>query len=193
MAQNSGKKFESQIKTSIGDTAYLLRIPDPPQSFKQSADTKFSHDNPYDFALYSFPIFFALELKTTEHTSLSFWKDGFPEKTESGNKRTYMLRKNQVIGLREVAKHKGVIAGFIINFSSVNHTYFINIIDFLLFCSITNKKSINEQDIIDYKGYLIPQRLLRTNYHYSMDTFMNDMKEKYINKLKTKQIEKTEN
>ena len=39
---NVGKQFELDFKNSIPDDCLLIRIPDPPQSFTQRNDTKFS-------------------------------------------------------------------------------------------------------------------------------------------------------
>ena len=51
--KNVGKVFENDFKQSVPQEYCLLhRLPDPPQSFKRSKDTKFSHKNPCDFHMF---------------------------------------------------------------------------------------------------------------------------------------------
>ena len=52
MAKNVGKIFESIIKSNAPSYLKIGRIPDPPQSFTQRSDTRFSKKNPYDYECY---------------------------------------------------------------------------------------------------------------------------------------------
>ena len=74
MAKNEGKNFESIFKSSSPSYFKIVRIPDPPQSFTQRSDTRFSNKNPYDYECYdSFHrISYSLELKTTAEKYLTY-------------------------------------------------------------------------------------------------------------------------
>ena len=54
MAKNTGKNFESIIKSNAPSYFKMTRIPDPPQSFTQRSDTRFSKKNPYDFEIFEY-------------------------------------------------------------------------------------------------------------------------------------------
>ena len=56
MTKNEGKIFEAIIKSNAPSYLKLTRIPDPPQSFTQRSDTRFSKKNPYDFAISSWSL-----------------------------------------------------------------------------------------------------------------------------------------
>ena len=47
--KNEGKKFETILKSNAPSYLKIVRIPDPPQSFTQRSDTRFSRPNPYDY------------------------------------------------------------------------------------------------------------------------------------------------
>ena len=72
--KNEGKKFESVIKDSVPSYVKLTRIPDPPQSFTQREDTKFSKKNPYDFEAFDsiHRIQYCWELKSVAQKYLTY-------------------------------------------------------------------------------------------------------------------------
>ena len=74
MAKNEGKNFESIIRSNAPPYFKLIRIPDPPQSFAQRSDTRFSKKNPYDYEAYDsiHRISYSLELKTTSQKYLTY-------------------------------------------------------------------------------------------------------------------------
>src|SRR5690554_2379324 len=122
---NAGKKFETYFKKSlIKDNFYVVRIPDPPQSFNQSdKQLRFSNKNPYDLIAFKNGKMYCLELKTTNSTSFSYQKD-IKEKGKN-------IKIHQIKGLTEADYHdKDIIAGFVLNFRKVNRTYFLDINDF---------------------------------------------------------------
>ena len=77
MAKNEGKIFENEIRNSIPDYAKLLRLPDPPHSFTQRKDTKFSKKNPYDYECFDSlrRILYCFELKSTSKKYIGFQID----------------------------------------------------------------------------------------------------------------------
>lgn len=163
---NKGKIFETAIKNSVPKDCYYFRLHDPAQSFDQSSTLRFSLPNPYDCLLFCYPTLFALELKSTESTSMGFWREDFVDKTK---KQTFMIKKNQIKGLDTASQFKGVVAGFLLNWRKTNHTYFWNINDFLEFTNMLDKKSFNEEDVISHNGMLIEQTLKKVNYKYNLE------------------------
>nr|WP_302596445.1 Holliday junction resolvase RecU [uncultured Cellulosilyticum sp.] len=156
---NAGKEFEKQFKASVPKGVYILRIPDSAIGFNVEESTqRFAGKTPYDFIMYKYPNMYALELKSTSNTAISF--EG----------KTPMIKKHQIEALRKAAAC-GVNAGFIFNFRKTNTTYYVSI---QTFDSMTNygmmgKSSINEKDLLDYgEAIIIPQRLKKVNYLYDL-------------------------
>jgi len=112
-----------------------------------------------------------LELKSTQGTSFSFQKT-----KEDKNK---MIKIHQIDGLMKAQKHEGVYAGLVFNFRNVERTYWMCIKDFYLFYKFTNKKSINEKDIQENSGILIPQVKKRIRYTYDVSKMIELIKGKY--------------
>lgn len=104
---------------------------------------------------------------------MTFYRDDF---ATDGKKHTFMIKKNQIKGLLESAQYKGVVSGFLLNFRRTNHTYYFSINDFVELTSQLDKKSFNEDDVINHNGYLIEQELKRTNYKYNIQKFIDDYK-----------------
>lgn len=73
-----------------------------------------------------------------------------------GNAKSIKL--HQIVNMYKDCKKYNIIGYIIINFRETKHTYKINIIDFVeKFWTITNKKSINEQDCLEI-GTIIKQQ-----------------------------------
>ena len=121
---------------------------------------------------------FTLELKSTKGTSLSFWREDFEDKTKS---QTFLIHKHQIEGLANADKFAEVISGFVINFrETTNHTYFWHINDFLEYTNKLDKKSFNENDVVNGGGLLINQKLKKVNYEYNVEHFVIDCIKRYI-------------
>lgn len=91
-------------------------------------------------------------------------------------KHTYNIKKKQIIGLEKWSKYF-MNCGFVLNFRNhSNRTFFVNISDFLKYTSKLNKKSINIEDVIKMNPIEIQSELLRTNYHYNIDEFLEKIK-----------------
>lgn len=156
---NAGKEFEKQFKESVPKGVYILRIPDSAIGFNVEESTqRFAGKTPYDFVMYNYPNMYALELKSTSGTAISF--EG----------KTPMIKEHQIKALRKAAVC-GVKAGFVFNFRKTNTTYYVPI---STFDSMTNfgmmgKSSINEKDLVDYgEAVVIPQKLKKVNYAYDL-------------------------
>ena len=149
--KNVGKIFETIIKDSLPDYAMLTRLPDPPQSFTQRSDTKFSQKNPYDYLCFDTVgrILYCWELKTTSQKYLTY----HTSKEDEKEKKSANIQWHQIEGLIRASKYQNVIAGFLLNFRLDNGEqllYFLNINDFNKMKEKINKKrclkSFNTKD-----------------------------------------------
>ena len=173
MAKNEGKKFESLIKANAPSYLKVVRIPDPPQSFTKSSDTKFSKKNPYDFECFDSKhrINYCWELKTSSQKYMSYHTCEQEEKDD----KSVNIQWHQIDGLTKASEYDNVIAGFLMNFRLDNGEqllYFLDVRDFNRFRKETDKKSINIIDIVLYNGVKINGEKLRVNYRWNLDEFL---------------------
>ena len=179
MSQNVGKKFENNFKSSIPDDVMYHRLHDAPQSWSQDKGTRFSWQNPCDAFLFDKGTLLALELKTTKDKFYTFEK-------EKGTNKTAKIHYHQIEGLREFAKYKGVVPGFVLNYrineGTPNYnelTYFIHINDFDRMINELNKKSFTMLDLLKYSPIKIESMKKRTNFKYGIGSFLDEIKNKY--------------
>lgn len=172
---NVGKIFEEDFKNSIPKGIYHYRLRDSVASFNKAIQEqlKYTVDNPCDYFMWNPKNgnFYALELKTTKETSLTYWQKEFEE---AGKDKKFMIRKNQILGLTEMAEYN-IVAGFVINFRYTNHTYFWYIKDFNNFVKQNDKKSFNEANVVLNNGIRIEQKMLRTHYRYDVEKFLQEI------------------
>ena len=174
---NEGKKFESIIRDSLPCYAMLTRLPDPPQSFTQRSDTRFSKKNPYDYQCFDSKnrILYCLELKSTSQKYMSYQID----ENDKGNS---MIKWHQIDGLTKASKYNNVIAGFLLNFRLDNGEqllYFLNIKDFNRFKIDTKKKSINIMDVVLCGVINIYVEKIRVNYRWDLYCFLMSQSKVY--------------
>lgn len=180
MTKNEGKKFETTLKSNAPPYLKITRIPDPPQSFTQRSDTRFSRSNPYDFEAFDslHRILYPLELKTTSQKYLTYHTCEEDEK----EKKSANIQWHQIIGLTEASEYDNCTAGFMFNFRLDNGEqllYFMNIKDFNRFRLSTNKKSLNILDISLNGGIKIKGEKLRKNYRWNLDEFLESQSKIY--------------
>ena len=173
MSSNTGKNFESVIKSSAPDYLKITRIPDPPQSFTQRSDTRFSKKNPYVFEAFDsiHRIDYCLELKSVAQKYLTYHTCEEDEKA----KKSAHIQWHQIDGLTKSSEYDNVIAGFLLNFrldSGEQLLYFLNIKDFNKYRIGTNKKSLNIMDVALNGGVKINGEKLRVNYRWDLDEFL---------------------
>lgn len=167
-----GKIFEQQWKRSINENMYYFRLKDNPSSFgRDSTYVRFTLDNPYDCFIFYNRFLFPMELKSTELTSMSLQRC----KEDKGK----MIKLHQIESLSESNKYDGIFAGFVFDFRSTDNTYWLSIDNFSLFLSENDKKSINEKDIIKYKGIKIQKTKKRVKYLYNIQELLNEIVRKY--------------
>jgi recombination protein U len=170
MARSVGKQFEDNFKNSVPNYALSYRPPDSAQGFDVGASDKlrFSRHSPCDLMIFDGTrnLFLTLELKTFQG-SCSFERN----KNEKGIIHYYQIEK-----LKEFANYKRVISGFVLDFRSTDHTYFLNINDWDNLISHIEKKSFNEQDLLEYASpILIEKEKLKVNYRYDVELLLSKL------------------
>lgn len=180
MASNTGKNFESIIKSNAPSYFKVTRIPDPPQSFTQRSDTRFSKKNPYDFECFDSKhrINYCLELKSVAQKYMSYHTCENDEK----EKKSANIQWHQIEGLTKASSYDNVVAGFLLNFRLDNGEqllYFLNIKDFNKFRGETNKRSFNIMDVSLNGGIKINGEKLRVNYRWDLDSFLESKSKDY--------------
>lgn len=177
---NEGKKFEITLKSNAPSYLKITRIPDPPQSFTQRDDTRFSKKNPYDFEAFDsiHRIQYSLELKTTSQKYFTYHTSEEDEKEKKGGN----IQWHQIEGLTKASEYDNCIAGFMFNFRLDNGEqllYFMNIKDFNKFRMNTNKRSLNIMDISLSGGIKIKGEKLRKNYRWNLNDFLETQSKIY--------------
>lgn len=172
-AQKEGKRFEDAFTKSVPNYVLVKRLNDNASAWSGGSKTRFSSNNECDYIMFNDKTrtFYGLELKTTQEKSLSYWREDFEDKTK---KQIFQIRKCQILGLKKWSEHLGVF-GFIFNFRSFNNkTYFVSIDKFLDYTSSLLKKSININDVLNMNPIEIENNLIRTNYRYNIEKFLNE-------------------
>lgn len=173
IAKSEGKRFEDAFIKSVPDYVLVKRLNDNASSWSGGTNTRFASKNECDYILFNdkTKTFYGLEMKSTKHNSLTFWRKDFEDEDK---KQAFQIRKCQIQGLEKWSKHKGVF-GFVVNFrDDENKTYFISIGDFLDYTSSLSKKSINKDDISKMRHIEIESKLLKTNYRYDIEKFLDE-------------------
>lgn len=173
-SKNVGKQFEKDFFSSVPSYCLLHRLKDSAQSYNNSANTRFTWDNPCDFFLYDSisHLFYPIECKSTKYKSISFQID-------QNDKSSKMIKFHQIESLTDMSKYNGVIAGLILNFrdekNNTERTYFQSIIDFNRMKKEINKTSFNELDLILYNAIKINGEKKRVHYKWDIDEFLKNI------------------
>lgn len=182
MAKAVGKIFEEDLVSSIDKERFLVhRLKDSAQSFNKSA--LFAWDNPCDFFVYSPTnnILFPIEAKSTKSKSFTF---DDPNGTEKESK---MVKRHQILSLRDFARYRGVFPMFLFNFRELGEnkeqcTYAQHIDDFMRMIDEIDKKSFNVIDIIMHGGIKIDGTKKRTRYRWELERFFDSQSMKQLDK-----------
>ena len=89
-----------------------------------------------------------------------------------------MIKLHQIQGLAEANGYDGIFAGFVFDFRKTKNTYWMDIDDFNVFLSETDKKSINEKDIIKYKGIMVSKMKKKVNFSYNLRELLQKISER---------------
>ena len=144
-----GKVFEAEIKASIPEDFFVERYKDDTAGF-------YGVTNPADYRLYKYPYTFLFELKTHKGKSLPADK----------------IRPNQLKGMMSAVEHRGVYAGFIINFRDLEETYFLSAYQVKYFFQDNPEKKSIPIAFCRERGDRIAQSKRRTRYRYDLATFL---------------------
>ena len=161
MAQNAGKLFESDIKSSVPDRCWLYRLRDNASSFAGGEKTRFASSNICDYILFddNTRTLFLIECKSTKGTSIPLT----------------MIRENQINGLLEASKHN-LVAGLLVNFRNENNdTFFVEIDKFVDMINSLNKKSFNVKDLEKIGAIRVESTKKRTRHTYNIEKLVNEM------------------
>jgi len=163
MAINAGKRFENDFKNSV-DTSeiFLHRFKDGTTGTVNGQMIRFKNKNLCDFLLFKDGQLVLVELKSFLGKSMSF----------SNIKSTVDEQQTFLYNLRLEAKKNNVKAYMILNFRDLSETYAIDIHNFDEFYKITNKKSINIDEVRQLGKQLFQQKK-RTNYRYEISDLFN--------------------
>ena len=170
------KNFKEAVKAAKEGQIFIYRIKDTDSSYNHTATSKYTNENLCDYFMFYEGVLYALELKTTCYSSISF---------ETGeNKTRKMIGWHQIKGLTNLTSYKGIISGFVFNFRNEGEedTFFMRIEDFNKFTKESDKKSINKSDIVVYGGIPIESRKKRVNFTYNIDRMIEDIKKDFLNK-----------
>lgn len=156
MAKGIGKIFEEEVKASFPKDFYIERYKDDTAGF-------YGVSNPADYRLYKYPYTFLLELKTHKGKSIPIDK----------------IRPNQIQGMYKAAQHKGIYAGFLINFRELEETYYITVQDLANYINSTERKSISVYWCRE-NGVKIEQKKKRVRYTYDLRKWLDSYYEKEL-------------
>ena len=106
----AGKEFEKDFENSFPDSMWVYRIPDNSTSFGGGTGSRFAQESRYDYLIYNndIPALFALELKSTEGTSIAMCDYALSAQYER-SKRAYETYRQNIKGKQNV-EQKACIA-----------------------------------------------------------------------------------
>ena len=164
MAMNAGKKFENDFKNSVNtDEIFLQRLKDGTTGTVNGRQmVRFKNKNLCDFILFRDGLLVLVELKSFLGKSMPF----------TNIKDTVDEQQTFLYNLRLEAKKNNVKAYMILNFRDLSETYAIDIHNFDEFYKMTNKKSINIDEVRQLGKQLFQQKK-RTNYRYEISDLFN--------------------
>lgn len=155
---NVGKRFEKNFKDSVPKNIFVYRFKDGSAAWDNGSKTRFQATNICDFMLYKKPYIFLLELKSTKGKSLPFSN----------------VKEHQRKELLEASKHDGVFCGLLIEFSSLNTVYFIEISQFERFLLQMSRKSL-PLEYVSKNGVKIDLERKRINYKMNIEKMIEDI------------------
>jgi penicillin-binding protein-related factor A (putative recombinase) len=157
---NPGKLFEQDFQNSVPPYVYSYRLKDCPAWVSQcecpGGGTRFTPKNDYDYAVFWDGNLWALELKSTKAKSIRF----------------DALRENQLAGLMAAAG-KRVFAGVLVNFRTVEETWFIPILNWTARQRTSSKKSIGIAEARELGVQLHGEKKI-SRWRYDVASFLRE-------------------
>ena len=154
---NAGKQFEIDFKNSLPN-CYFFKPPDFTLAGEESKK-RFTPQNPWDIHICMKGRPFYFELKSSGDSSMGF---------ERKPKERRMIKYHQIKELYTAAVEGGAVAGFLLNFRRMEHTYFVEIQRFVNYIKTIQKNSINEKDIVIMQGVYIPCTKRKVHFRYDL-------------------------
>ena len=159
MATNAGKKFEEDFKNSVNtDEIFLQRLKDGTTGTVNGQMVRFNNKNLCDFILFRDGLLVLVELKSFLGKSMPF----------TNIKDTVDEQQTFLYNLRMEAKKNNVKAYMILNFRDLSETYAIDIHNFDEFYKMTNKKSINIDEVRQIGKQLFQHKKIKS-FRYMID------------------------
>jgi recombination protein U len=167
---NEGKKFEQDLKTSIGDSTRLfyMRLKDSAGAWQGTTDkTRFTSSNACDCILHFEGVLFLAELKSHKGKSIPF----------------KCFRESQLKELDKLRFRTEEVAIAILNFRDVEETYIVYFADIIDFIEESKKNGTRKSIPLEWVselGYIIPQKLKKVRYTYDVEaTLMHVIRDLY--------------
>lgn len=157
--KNTGKRFEENFRESVGGELFFYRFRDGTSSWGGNEATRFQQTNMCDCEIFDGERLFLLELKSVIGKSLPF-----------GN-----IKDHQLNELVEASCYRNVIAGFVIEFSSIDRCFFISARDMAYYMNNSGRKSV-PLSYLESKGLEIGIKKLRVNIRLDIEKFIKEVK-----------------
>jgi penicillin-binding protein-related factor A (putative recombinase) len=154
-----GKQFEKDFKDSVPDDVFLYRFKDGTANWgdkNENTLTRFQAQNICDFMIFTGARLFLLELKTTKSLSLSYNN----------------IRDNQVKEMTKAVGFINITAGFIVNFRTVNKTFFMSIALYNKCVEKLDRKSI-PLSVFENHAVLIQQEQKLVHWRYDIEQLIS--------------------
>lgn len=155
----NGQRFEDNFRSSIdrdNSDLFFYRFKDGTANWNPTEKTRFQAHNICDCMIFYKNSLFLFELKSHKGKSLPF----------------NCIRNNQYEEMYSAGFKKNVYPFLIIFFSDINECYALHIRDILALKANLERKSI-PLSYCQEKGFKIESRLLKTNYRYNIQQFLD--------------------
>ena len=160
---NAGKLFEQDIKASMTDNIFYLRLKDSAGAWQGTqSNTRFTASNACDCILHFGGVLFLAELKSHKGKSIPF----------------NCFRESQLRELAKVTPRKHEIAIALLNFRDVSETYIVLFADIIDFIDESNRNGTRKSIPLEWVrevGYQVPQRLKKVRYTYSIEATLMEL------------------
>lgn len=157
--KNTGKRFEDNFRESVSGDLFFYRFRDGTSSWGGGANTRFQQTNICDCELFDGERLYLLELKSVIGKSLPFVN----------------IKEHQLKELVEASRYKNIVAGFLIEFSTINRCFYLSAKDMEHYIGNSGRQSIPLSYLIE-KGIEIEVQKLRVNSRFNIEKFIKEVK-----------------
>lgn len=163
--KNLGKMFESDIKASIPNSIFYMRLKDSAGAWQgqcENEKVRFTSSNACDCILHFDGVLFLAELKSHKGKSIPF----------------NCFRESQLRELSKVTSRQDEVAIAILNFSDLEETYIVFFADIIDFMEESKRQGTRKSFPIDWVsevGYVIPQKLKKVRFTYNVESTLKEI------------------